>query len=72
MQKKEALLCGEPVYKMVFASRGMERLRVPMQLLQDEFYFCIQDAGERQIITTAISSIERLTKERPFAAFVRT
>lgn len=41
---------AEPVYKMVFASRGMERLRVPMQLLQDEFYFCIQDAGERQII----------------------
>lgn len=40
----------EPVYKMVFASRGMDRLRAPMQMLQDEFYFCIQDTGARQII----------------------
>lgn len=41
---------AEPVYKMVFASRGMERLRVPMQILQDDFYFCIQDLDARQIV----------------------
>lgn len=41
---------AEPVYKMVFASRGMERLRVPMQILQDDFYFCIQDPDARQIV----------------------
>lgn len=35
---------------MVFASRGMERLRVPMQILQDDFYFCIQDPDARQIV----------------------
>lgn len=39
-----------PVYKLIFASRGMERLQVPMKVLQDEFYFCIQDTAAKAII----------------------
>ena len=34
---------GEPIYGMAFMSRGMERLEKPMQVLQDEFDFCIQE-----------------------------
>lgn len=47
---------AEPVYKMVFVSRGMERLRVPMQILQDDFYFCISAFRIRMLgrLSTAI------------------
>ncbi len=34
---------GEPIYGLVFMSRGEERLKEPMQELQDDFKFCIQD-----------------------------
>ena len=40
----------EPVYKAVFMSPGMERLREPMQSLRDEFQFCIQDMNAQHII----------------------
>ena len=33
---------GEPIYGMAFMSRGAERLEKPMQVLQDEFDFCIR------------------------------
>lgn len=38
---------GEPIYKVVFMSPGMESLREPMAELEEEFDFCIQD-GDRQ------------------------
>lgn len=41
---------GEPIYGLVFMSRGLERLRRPMELLQDEFHFCIQDTDACGIV----------------------
>lgn len=41
---------GEPIYGLVFMSRGLERLRRPMEALQDEFHFCIQDTDACGIV----------------------
>ena len=41
---------GEPIYGMAFMSRGTQRLEKPMQLLQDEFDFCIQDTDACGIV----------------------
>lgn len=41
---------GEPIYGMAFMSRGMDRLRRPMEALQDEFNFCIQDTDACGIV----------------------
>lgn len=41
---------GEPIYGLVFMSRGLERLRRPMEVLQDEFHFCIQDTDACGIV----------------------
>ncbi len=40
----------EPIYKAVFMSPGMDRLQKPIQCLQDEFHFCIQDENAHSII----------------------
>lgn len=40
----------EPIYKAVFMSPGMDRLQNPIQCLQDEFHFCIQDENAHSII----------------------
>ena len=37
-------------------SRGMERLKKPMQLLQDEFDFCIQDEDACGIVNGELAS----------------
>lgn len=34
---------GEPIYKLVFMCRDVERLQRPRRLLEDEFNFCMQD-----------------------------
>ncbi len=47
---------GEPIYGMAFMSRGSERLRKPMQALQDEFDFCIQDEDACGIVNGELSS----------------
>ena len=47
---------GEPIYGMAFMSRGAERLRKPMQVLQDEFDFCIQDEDACGIVNGELSS----------------
>ncbi len=61
---------GEPIYGMAFMSRGAERLERPMQLLQDEFEFCIQDKDACGIVNGELASkafnkgkaVERLCK----------
>lgn len=47
---------GEPIYGMAFMSRGAERLEKPMQILQEEFDFCIQDADTCGIVNGELSS----------------
>lgn len=47
---------GEPIYGMAFMSRGAERLKKPMQLLQEEFDFCIQDEDACGIVNGELSS----------------
>ena len=41
---------GEPIYGLTFMSRGTERLRDPIEALQDEFNFCIQDTDACGIV----------------------
>lgn len=41
---------GEPIYGLTFMSRGRERLREPIEALQDEFNFCIQDTDACGIV----------------------
>ncbi len=47
---------GEPIYGMAFMSRGAERLKKPMQILQEEFDFCIQDEDACGIVNGELSS----------------
>lgn len=47
---------GEPIYGMAFMSRGAESLEKPMQILQEEFDFCIQDADTCGIVNGELSS----------------
>ena len=47
---------GEPIYGMAFMSRGAERLEKPIQILQEEFDFCIQDADTCGIVNGELSS----------------
>ncbi len=47
---------GEPIYGMAFMSRGAKRLEKPMQILQEEFDFCIQDADTCGIVNGELSS----------------
>ncbi len=47
---------GEPIYGMAFMSRGAERLKKPMQMLQDEFDFCIQDEDACGIVNGELAS----------------
>ncbi|MCI8874190.1 MAG: HAD family hydrolase [Lachnospiraceae bacterium] len=47
---------GEPIYGMAFMSRGKERLEKPMQELQDEFDFCIQDQDACGIVNGELAS----------------
>ncbi len=47
---------GEPIYGMAFMSRGKERLQKPMQVLQDEFDFCIQDEDACGIVNGELAS----------------
>ena len=47
---------GEPIYGMAFMSRGAERLEKPMQALQDEFDFCIQDEDACGIVNGELAS----------------
>lgn len=47
---------GEPIYGMAFMSRGAERLKKPMQVLQEEFDFCIQDEDICGIVNGELSS----------------
>lgn len=47
---------GEPIYGMAFMSRGAERLKKPMELLQEEFDFCIQDEDACGIVNGELSS----------------
>lgn len=47
---------GEPIYGMAFMSRGAQRLKKPMQLLQEEFEFCIQDEDACGIVNGELSS----------------
>lgn len=47
---------GEPIYGMAFMSRGAERLRKPMELLGEEFDFCIQDEDTCGIVNGELSS----------------
>lgn len=37
---------GQPVYKIVFMSRTAEQLKQPMEILQTDLNFCIQDADK--------------------------
>ena len=46
---------GEPVYGMAFMSRGAERLKKPMQMLQEEFDLCIQDEDACGIVNGELS-----------------
>lgn len=41
---------GEPIYGLTFMSRGTERLSKPIEMLQDEFQFCIQDTDACGIV----------------------
>ena len=41
---------------MAFMSRGAERLKRPMQVLQEEFDFCIQDEDSCGIVNGELSS----------------
>lgn len=47
---------GEPIYGMAFMSRGAERLKKPMQILQDEFNFIIQDEDACGIVNGELAS----------------
>ena len=47
---------GEPIYGMAFMSRGAERLQKPMELLGEEFDFCIQDEDTCGIVNGELSS----------------
>ncbi|MCI9658163.1 MAG: HAD family hydrolase [Lachnospiraceae bacterium] len=47
---------GEPIYGMAFMSRGAERLKKPMQVLQEEFHFCIQDEDSCGIVNGELSN----------------
>ncbi len=47
---------GEPIYGMAFMSRGAERLKKPMQVLRDEFDFCIQDEDACGIVNGELAS----------------
>ncbi len=47
---------GEPIYGMAFMSRGAERLKKPMQVLRDEFDFCIQDEDICGIVNGELAS----------------
>ena len=47
---------GEPIYGMAFMSRGAERLKKPMEVLQDEFDFCIQDEDACGIVNGELAS----------------
>lgn len=47
---------GEPIYGMAFMSRGRKRLEKPMQVLQEEFDFCIQDEDSCGIVNGELSS----------------
>ena len=41
---------NQPVYKIVIMSPGIKNLKEPMEVLQDEFNFCIQEPGQLGII----------------------
>lgn len=47
---------GEPIYGMAFMSRGAERLKKPMEVLQDEFDFCIQEEDACGIVNGELAS----------------
>ena len=47
---------GEPIYGMAFMSRGTERLKKSMQMLKDEFDFCIQDEDACGIVNGELAS----------------
>ncbi len=47
---------GEPIYGMAFMSRGADRLKKPMEELQEEFEFCIQDEDTCGIVNGELSS----------------
>lgn len=47
---------GEPIYGMAFMSRGAERLKKPMEVLRDEFDFCIQDEDACGIVNGELAS----------------
>lgn len=49
---------GEPIYGIAFMSRGAERLKKPLQMLQEEFDFCIQDEDACGIVNGELSSKE--------------
>ena len=47
---------GEPIYGMAFMSRGAERLKKPMEVLEEEFDFCIQDEDACGIVNGELAS----------------
>ncbi len=47
---------GEPIYGMAFMSRGADRLKKPMEILGEEFEFCIQDEDTCGIVNGELSS----------------
>lgn len=47
---------GEPIYGMAFMSRGAERLEKPMEMLGDEFDFCIQEEDACGIVNGELAS----------------
>ncbi len=61
---------GEPIYGMAFMSRGADRLKRPMEVLQDDFDFCIQGEDACGIVNGELASkafnkgkaVERLCK----------
>ena len=47
---------GEPIYGLAFMSRGMDRLKRPMEMLKDVFNFCIQETDACGIVNGEIIS----------------
>ncbi len=47
---------GEPIYGMAFMSRGADRLKRPMEVLQDDFDFCIQGEDACGIVNGELAS----------------
>ncbi|MCI8578194.1 MAG: HAD family hydrolase [Lachnospiraceae bacterium] len=47
---------GEPIYGLAFMSRGMDRLKRPMEMLKDAFNFCIQETDACGIVNGEIIS----------------